>query len=58
MLDILKNLGQVTVKQGSETTKTTINIDDSIPDGCALLYSGTHSSSLLGSAFGTIEISV
>ena len=58
MLDILQNFGQVTVEQGNESTKMYIQVDDSIPDRCALLYSGTRSSSLLGSAFGTINITV
>jgi len=58
MLDILNNFGQVNVKQGNDTTQTYIQVDDSIPDGCALLYAGTQSSSLLGSAFDTIEITV
>lgn len=58
MLEILHNFGQVTVKQDGNETKTYIQVDDTIPDGCALLYSGTDTSSLLGSAFNSIEITV
>ena len=58
MLDILHNFGQVTVKQEGNVTKTYIQVDDTIPDGCALLYSGTETSSLLGSAFNSIEVTV
>jgi len=49
---------KVTVKQGDSHTKMTLALDDSIPDGCALIYSGTQASALLGSAFGTIELTV
>ena len=49
---------EVNVKQGDNSTTMGIALDDSIPDACALIYSGTQSSALLGSAFGTIELTV
>jgi len=49
---------EVSVKQGDNSITMEIALDDSIPDACALVYSGTQSSALLGSAFGTIELTV
>lgn len=49
---------EVSIKQGNESTTMGIALDDSIPDACALIYSGTQSSALLGSAFGMIELTV
>ena len=49
---------QVTVQQDGNSTAMEVALDDSIPDGCALIYSGTQTSALLGSAFGTIELTV
>ena len=46
----------VDVKQGVETVSMPLICNDAIPDGCVLLASGTESSSLLGSAFGAVEI--
>ncbi|MEB8430663.1 NADH-quinone oxidoreductase subunit NuoG [Cocleimonas sp. KMM 6892] len=46
----------VDVKQGEVVVSMPLLINDNIPDKCALLASGTKSSSLLGSAFGEIEI--
>ena len=46
----------VEVKQGEVVVSMPLIINDNIPDKCALLASGTKSSSLLGSAFGEIEI--
>ncbi len=54
----LTDADKVIVKQGDNTTTMSLEGDDSIPDGCALLFAGTESSSSLGSAFGTIEITV
>ena len=56
LLEALKNTDQVVVKQGEKTAKIALMQNDSVPSGCALLFSGTQASSLLGSAFGTIEI--
>jgi len=36
----------------------TLAENNMIPQGCALLMSGTKSSRLLGSAFGEIEVSM
>lgn len=46
----------VNVKQGDEVVSMPLLVNDNIPDGCALLGSGTQVSSLLGAAFGEIEI--
>lgn len=46
----------IDVKQGAETVSMPLILNDAIPDGCVLLASGTESSSLLGSAFGSVEI--
>ncbi len=46
----------IDVKQGVETISMPLILNDAIPDGCVLLPSGTESSSLLGSAFGSVEI--
>ncbi len=46
----------VDVKQGEVVVSMPLLINENIPDKCALLASGTKSSSLLGSAFGEIEI--
>ena len=46
----------IDVKQGVETVSMPLILNDAIPDGCVLLASGTESSSLLGSAFGSVEI--
>jgi len=48
----------VNVKQGDEVVTIPLLVNDNIPDGCALLASGTQTSSLLGSAFGEIEIMI
>ena len=49
---------QVTVQQDGNSTAMEVALDDSIPNGCALIYSGIQTSALLGSAFGTIELTV
>ena len=64
----IKNLGlesvlekthqSVQVKQGGVMVKMTLAENNMIPQGCALLMSGTKSSRLLGSAFGEIEVSM
>ncbi len=46
----------VEVKQGEVVVSMPLFINENIPDKCALLSAGTKSSSLLGSAFGEIEI--
>lgn len=46
----------INVKQGDEVVSIPLLVNDKIPDGCALLASGTQASSLLGSAYGEIEI--
>ena len=48
----------VSVKQGDESVAMPLLANDLIPDGCALLAAGTQASSVLGSAFGSIEITV
>ena len=48
----------VTVLQGEESAVMPLMVNDLIPDRCALLAAGTQASSLLGSAFGSIEITV
>ena len=55
---VLVNSGSVRVKQGAVTMDMPLLANNSIPDGCVLLPSGTQSSSELGSAFGSIEITV
>ena len=54
--DTVENSLLVTVTQGNEKLSMAILVNDLIPDGCALIASGTQSSSVLGSAFGSIEI--
>ncbi|WP_299879176.1 NADH-quinone oxidoreductase subunit NuoG [uncultured Cocleimonas sp.] len=54
--DNSKEVTTVEVKQGEVVVSMPLIINDYIPDKCALLASGTQSSSLLGSAFGEIEI--
>ncbi len=46
----------VDVKQGEVVVSMLLLINENIPDKCALLAAGTKSSSLLGSAFGEVEI--
>lgn len=48
--------GNVSVKQGAVSIDMPLLENNTIPDGCAFVLSGTQSSSELGSAFGTIEI--
>jgi NADH-quinone oxidoreductase subunit G len=48
----------VNVRQGDEAIEMPLKVDDSIPDGCALLMAGTQASALLGPAFGELEIEV
>ncbi|MCL4115149.1 UNVERIFIED_CONTAM: hypothetical protein GTU68_035879 [Idotea baltica] len=49
---------EVQVKQGGVMVSMPLAVNNLIPDGCALIMSGTKSSRLLGSAFGEIEISL
>ncbi|MEE9310737.1 MAG: NADH-quinone oxidoreductase subunit NuoG [Cocleimonas sp.] len=46
----------VTVAQGSEKVSMSLLENEAIPDGCALIASGTQLSSVLGSAFSSVEI--
>jgi NADH-quinone oxidoreductase subunit G len=46
----------VTVEQGGEKASFSLLVNDAIPDGCALIASGTQVSSVLGSAFGHVVI--
>jgi NADH-quinone oxidoreductase subunit G len=48
----------VKVKQGDESVEMPLKVDDSIPDGCAMMMAGTQPGALLGSAFGELEIEV
>ncbi len=48
----------VNVKQGEVLVSMPLIVNEMVPDNCALLAAGTHSSSLLGSAFGEIEITL
>ena len=48
----------VTVSQETSSTQVSVQENDLIPDGCALLPAGTLVSSQLGSAFGAIEITL
>jgi NADH-quinone oxidoreductase subunit G len=50
------NDGSVRVKQGAVSIDMPLLENNLIPDGCALVLSGTEPSSELGSAFGSIEI--
>jgi NADH-quinone oxidoreductase subunit G len=50
--------GMVNIKQGEVMVSMPLLVNEMVPDNCALLYSGTQSSSLLGSAFGEIEITL
>jgi len=54
--DAVENASLVTVTQGNEKLSMPVLLNDLIPDGCVLIASGTQSSSVLGSAFGNIEI--
>jgi len=57
--DVLSNADQqVQVKQGGVMVEMPMTANDMIPEGCALLMAGTKSSSLLGSAFGEIEVTL
>ena len=49
---------KVSVKQGGVMVSMPLLQNDSVPDNCALVMSGTKSSALLGSAFGEIEITL
>ena len=49
---------QVKVKQGGVIVEMPLLANDMIPEGCALIMSGTKSSRLLGSAFGEIEVTL
>jgi len=58
-LSLQKNIDEslnVTVKQGGEKVSVTLLLNEAVPDGCALISSGTQVSSVLGSAFGHVEI--
>jgi NADH-quinone oxidoreductase subunit G len=48
----------VNVKQGEVLVSIPLRVNEMVPDNCVLLVAGTQSSSLLGSAFGEIEITV
>ncbi len=48
----------VNVKQGEVLISMPLIVNEMVPDNCALLAAGTQSSSLLGSAFGEIEITL
>lgn len=48
----------VNVKQGEVVVTMPLQINEHVPDNCAVLASGTEASRQLGSAFGEIEISV
>ena len=54
----VKNGDMINVKQGEVLVSMPLLVNERVPDNCALLYSGTQSSSLLGSAFGEIEITL
>ena len=54
--DALDDDQTVEVAQGATSISMPLKLNDTIPDGCALLASGTESSSILGSAFGSVEI--
>ncbi len=54
--DAVENSSLVTVSQGNEKISMPVLVNDLIPDGCVLIASGTQLSSVLGSAFGGIEI--
>jgi len=54
--DAVENASLVTVSQGNEKLSMPVLVNDLIPDGCVLIASGTPSSSVLGSAFGSVEI--
>ncbi len=54
--DAVENSSLVTVTQGNEKLSMPVLVNDLIPDGCVLIASGTQSSSVLGSAFGSIEM--
>ena len=56
--DALQENRTVEVMQGATAISMPIMLNDGIPDGCALLASGTETSSILGSAFGSVEITV
>ncbi len=49
---------KVQVKQGGVMVEMPLIANEMIPDGCALIFSGSKSSSLLGSAFGEVEITL
>lgn len=57
-LGLNEDVQEVSVKQGESSTTMEVVLDDSIPDACALIYSGTSSAATLGSAFGSIELTV
>ncbi len=48
----------VTVEQDGVTIIMPVIENDAVPDGCALLYTGTSASSQMGSAFGTLKITL
>ena len=56
--EALETNHSVEVTQGVESVSMPLILNDAIPDGCVLLASGTESSSLLGSAYGSVEITV
>ena len=57
-LDKLDNDQLVLVEQEGESISVPLFENNSVPDGCALLYAGTQVSSKLGSAFGFLKITV
>lgn len=58
LLDALDQDQKIKVTQGDDTVVVSLLANDSICEGCAVLAAGTQSSSLLGSAFGEIEVAV
>lgn len=61
--DVLEKLTEddevsLNVQQGEHHVSMPLMINEGVPENCALIASGTKASSLLGSAFGEIEISV
>ena len=56
--EVIESSSLVTVMQGNEKLSMPLLVNDLIPDGCVLIASGTQSSSILGSAFSNVEITV
>lgn len=57
-MDSFENSFDVLVEQDGVSTTMSVLKNDTVPDGCALIYSGTDASSQLGSAFGTLKITL